>query len=116
MTTYYDDPVKDRAVKNYLRSRRRNARAVPARRKFLALGGPFNEQVVMLTPTTSTGYAVERPGYTKWYEGVAHTATLRVGNQVGRYVQIPESQWARNNLLTRLPRGVVGQLIWEAHS
>jgi len=96
---------KQRRIKNYLRTLSRRARTVPARRQYLAHGGPWNEETIWLDPTPCGGR------YAEW-AGTA-TAPLRVGNWRGRYVEVTEDRWLQNNLVTRLPREVYGQVIWE---
>lgn len=94
MSTYYDDPVKDRAVKRYLRSLRRRITAPQRHEKLLALDGPFAGQTLRLSASLGPWDCC--------------TAVIRVGNQVGRYVakKASETNYWRDGYA----------LVWEPQS
>ena len=72
MPRYYKDETRNRQVLNYLRSLKRRAAAPAATVRMRCLNGPFAGEELRLS----------WPG-----RGLTTTAVIRVGNQVGRYVE-----------------------------
>ena len=69
---YYDDPEKNRQVQNYLRSRKRAAQAKPGSVRLRCQNGPWAGYELALTNIGRDNIS---------------TASLRIGDQVGRYVE-----------------------------
>lgn len=68
---YPDDPVREKACRNYLANLRRRARAPGKRSPLPVVGGPYDGQRLSISS-----------GVGPWD---CYTATTRVGDQVGRY-------------------------------
>ena len=80
---YPDDPAKNQACIKFLQSRNRLARRVPPKVGFPCVGGPYDGQVLRLTPDS----AEKRSYLGTLVDGrKASTAPFRVGEHHGRYV------------------------------